>query len=227
MKKEEIHLWDLKRILFGQAPPEFLLEVLIRSLIIYISVIIVMRLVGKRMNGQLTIIEMSVMVMMGAILSLPMQAPDRGVLQGILLLIAILLLLRGLNLLAFKSSRLEKLLHGEAALLVKDGVVQLPQLAQTKVTRQQLYAVLRGKNILHLGKVKRLYMEPYGLFSVYEEKVAKPGLSTLPPDDKQMLEQLQLTGQQVCETCGSVQLQKEPVTHCHYCGSDSWTVAVL
>src|SRR4051794_27920372 len=105
MKKEEIHLWDIKRILFGQAPPEFLLEVLLRTLIIYISVIVIMRLLGKRMNGQLTILEMSIMVMMGAILSVPMQIPDRGILQGIVLLISVLALLRGVNLIAFKNSR--------------------------------------------------------------------------------------------------------------------------
>lgn len=36
MKKEEIHLSDIKRILIGNEPPEFLVEVLVRSLIVYI-----------------------------------------------------------------------------------------------------------------------------------------------------------------------------------------------
>jgi len=228
MKKEEIHLWDIKRILLGQAPPEFLLEVLIRSLIMYISVVIIMRLLGKRMNGQLTIIEMSVMIMMGAILSVPMQIPDRGILQGLVLLITVLLLLRGLNLLAFKNTRVEKLLHGEAALLVKDGVLQLPELSRTKITKQQLYGVLRGKCIFQLGKVKRLYIEPYGLFSIYENETPKPGLPVLPPDDKELFRSLeQQAGQCVCENCGSVQSQNAPAEYCHNCGSTNWTTAVL
>src|SRR5947209_8169180 len=95
MKKEQIQLWDIKRILFGQAPPEFLVEVFIRSLVIYVAAIIVMRWMGKRMNGQHSIIELSVMVMMGAIIAVPMQVPDRGMLQGVLILLVTLFLLRG------------------------------------------------------------------------------------------------------------------------------------
>src|SRR5215203_3912623 len=94
MKKDEIHLWDIKRILFGQAPPDFLLEVLIRSIVIYLLAMVVMRLLGKRMNGQLTIVELSVIVMMGAVLAVPMQIPDKGLLQGVIVLLTVLARLR-------------------------------------------------------------------------------------------------------------------------------------
>lgn len=69
MKKEEIHLWDVRRILFGQAPPAFLQEVLLRSLIIYFAPIVVLRWMGKCMNGKFSIIELAVLVMIGAIIA--------------------------------------------------------------------------------------------------------------------------------------------------------------
>jgi len=78
MKKEEIHLYDIKRILLGQAPVEFMLEVLIRTVITYIALLFLLKLLGKRMDGQVTIIEMSVMITLGAIVSVAMQLPDRG-----------------------------------------------------------------------------------------------------------------------------------------------------
>jgi uncharacterized membrane protein YcaP (DUF421 family) len=226
MKKEEIHLWDIKRIFFGQAPPEFLLEVLIRTLVIYISVIVIMRLLGKRMNGQLTILEMSIMIMMGAILAVPMQVPDRGILQGIVLLICVLLLLRGVNWLAFKNSNFEKILHGEAELLVKDGMLQLPALKRTKISKQQLYAALRSKQVMQLGQVKRLYIEACGLFSVYKAEQPKAGLPVLPSDDTEMTEWLHPTGEQACCNCGLVQILKNRDQLCPNCGSDTWAAAV-
>ena len=226
MKKEDIHLGDLKRILFGQAPPEFLLEVLIRTLIIYISVIVIMRLLGKRMNGQLTILELAIMVMMGAILAVPMQVPDRGILQGLVLLAGVLLLLRGVNWLAFKNSRLEKLLQGEGELLVKDGVLQLPALAKTKITKQQLFGVMRGKQIMQLGQVKRLYIEACGIFSVYKEQHPKAGLPVLPPNDQELMKAQHLTGEQSCTNCGLVQAPKSRTGLWPNCGSDAWTAAV-
>ena len=78
-----------------------MVEVLGRTLIIYLGLIIVMRLLGKRMNAQLTITDLAVMLTMGAIASVPMQAFDRGVLPGIILLISILLLHQGQTLLTF------------------------------------------------------------------------------------------------------------------------------
>lgn len=55
MEKSEIRLEDINRILFGQAPPEFLLEVFLRTLIVYIVLQLIVQWLGKRMNGMLTI----------------------------------------------------------------------------------------------------------------------------------------------------------------------------
>jgi len=123
----------------------------IQSLIIYISVIIIARFLGKRMNGQLSILEKSVMVLMGAVLAVPMQQPDKGVLQEIVLLLGILLLLRGINRLAFKNMPLERVIHGGTALLIKDGELQLDAISKAKVSKQQLFAVVRSKEIYQLG----------------------------------------------------------------------------
>lgn len=67
MKKEEIHLYDIRRILFGDSPPEILLEVMMRSFILYVALMIVVRLLGKRTNSILTITERAVFITLGAI----------------------------------------------------------------------------------------------------------------------------------------------------------------
>src|SRR3954468_9312590 len=97
MKPEQIHLGDLKRILFGQTPPIFLVEVFIRALGIYLCAMLVMRYMGKRMIGEHSINELAGMVMMGGIVAPAMQIPDRGITWGILILVVTLVLQRGLN----------------------------------------------------------------------------------------------------------------------------------
>jgi len=74
-----------------------LLEAALRTLIIYLVLLLAMRLLGKRMNAQLTVAELSVMIMLGGIVSVPMQIPDRGILQGVLVLACIVALFRGIN----------------------------------------------------------------------------------------------------------------------------------
>jgi uncharacterized membrane protein YcaP (DUF421 family) len=226
MKKEEIFITDIKRILFGEAPPEFLIEVLLRTAFIYLFLLATLRILGKRMNGQLTITEMAVMIMLGAIISAPMQMPDRGLVIGIVILLSILVFHRGLNLWAFKNLRIENLTQGTMTLLVKNGVIQLKQLENSLITRQQLFSVLRNKKIYNLGRVKRLYLEGCGLFSVYEEESGKPGLPLLPPQDKHILKEQKFTehAEQACNLCGFVKNHKE--TTCRNCGNNKWTAAI-
>ncbi|HET9502900.1 MAG TPA: hypothetical protein VFO93_05125 [Hymenobacter sp.] len=48
MKKEDIHLGDWQRLLLGEAPLEFLLEAALRTLVVYVVLLLVLRLLGKR-----------------------------------------------------------------------------------------------------------------------------------------------------------------------------------
>jgi uncharacterized membrane protein YcaP (DUF421 family) len=228
MKEEEIRLDDWQRILFGDAPVEFLVEVLVRTTIIYLTLLIMMRFLGKRMNGQLTNLELSVMLTMGAIMAPPMQIPDRGLLSGMLGLLCALAFLRGSNLLGFASKKAEELIHGTATVLVKDGVIQLDEMARNRLSRQQIFAALRSENVYHLGKVKRLYLEAYGVFSIYEEKQEKPGLTVMPPSDDGIRDTYQKKDDQTlaCGHCGKTLPTFPEPGACPVCGHTQWEPAV-
>ncbi|WP_207429643.1 DUF421 domain-containing protein [Pedobacter sp. SYSU D00535] len=224
MKKEEIKLSDWQRILFGDAPPEFLLEVFIRTLIIYIALIVIARLLGKRMGGQLTLTETAVMITLGAIVAPAMQLPDRGVIFGIILLLCALLFQRGINLWGFNSSKFEKLSQGHSSVLVKDGVLDLEEMKKVRISRQELFAMLRHKNILNLGNVKRAYLEGCGLLSIFTNE-GRRGLSLLPDQDDEQLDGMSAAaGSQACCSCGYVAIETQE--ECHNCGSKRWTKAI-
>jgi uncharacterized membrane protein YcaP (DUF421 family) len=229
MEKADIKLSDFQRILFGEAPPEFLIEVLIRTLVIFLALLIFLRLIGKRMGGVLTISELAVMLTLGAILAVPMQMPDRGVLQGILILITVLLMQRGLNLWEFKSSKVEKITQGEITMLVKDGVLKTGNMNVSRISKQQLFAQLRKKNISNLGKVKRMYLEACGVFSIYEYQDEKPGLSVLPVRDTDLYEKRKHNESDLmsCSNCGNTLSKNETATCCELCGSEEWTKAII
>ena len=144
MKEQEIVPWDVKRILLGQAPAAFLLEVVVRTAIVYMALLVVVRLLGKRMSGQITILEMGVMLSLGAIVSVPFLTPDRGIVIGVLLLVAILALQRGVSFWGTRSPKVEMLSQGRATPLVRDGVVLLDELGRAAISREQLFAALRG-----------------------------------------------------------------------------------
>jgi uncharacterized membrane protein YcaP (DUF421 family) len=226
MKKDEIHIDDIQRILFGQAPPVFLLEVLIRTLLIFIFLLFVVRWLGKRMSGQLTIMEMAVMLTLGAIVSVAMQIPDRGILLSMLVLICTLAFHRGLGKLGFKSARIEELTQGKMSVLVEDGILDIKEMARCRISRQQLFAQLRGKEIYNLGQVKRVYLEACGIFSIFLKAEAKPGLPILPADD-QLMPDIQTAVELIaCSHCGVVKKKQAKASNCDHCGSREWTEAV-
>lgn len=233
MKKEEIHLEDIKRILYGLAPPEFMLEVFLRTIIIYIALLFIVRWLGKRMSGQLTIMEMAVMLVIGAVVSVPMQVPDRGLLQGGFLLLCVVLFQRGISWLGFKSGKIEDLTQGKASMLIKDGILQLEEMKTVRISHQQLYSQLRQENIFNLGAVDRVYLEAHGLFSIFEAENPKPGLAILPPDDQDIIRtkkqafseapaSIQLLA---CINCGYVKPKNNP-EKCADCGHEDWANAI-
>ncbi|TGE06655.1 DUF421 domain-containing protein [Hymenobacter fodinae] len=228
MKKEDIHLGDIQRILFGDTPAEFTLEVIVRTIIIYLIFLVIMRLFGKRMNGQLTITELSVMLTLGAIIAVPMQVPNRGLLPGAILLVCVLYLQRGLNWWSVKRRKVEVIVQGKVIMLAKNGMLLPDQLKKERVSHEQLFAELRDHKITHLGQVKRVYMEASGTFSVYKQEPATPSLSVLPSQDNALKEeQEKAPNQRVCEYCGN---QARPEDHaggrCLNCGHEEWIAAV-
>jgi uncharacterized membrane protein YcaP (DUF421 family) len=229
MKKEEIHLGDIHRILFGQAPPEFMIEVLIRTVIIYIFLLVVVRLMGQRMSGQVTLTELAVMITLGAIVSPAMQLPDRGVLFGIAVLAFALAFQRGINYMGFKSRHAELAIQGKMATLVRDGIMNVEAMKKSRISRQQLYAMLREKNIYNLGKVKRAYLEACGILSVYTTDKTQAGLIIVPATDQdvKIIEQQVDDTLQACCNCGHVERRHNDEQQCSVCHAQEWTNAYL
>lgn len=224
MKEENYRLWDWQRLLIGDNPWGFIFEVLGRTLVIYLCLMVVMRLLGKRMNAQLTIMDLAVMLTLGAIASVPMQAFNRGILPGVILLISILLLHQVSTLTIYKKRKVEVLSQGKISLLIKNGVLDPEKLNNLRISKDQLFSVLRKKGVRHLGEVKRLYSEADGHFSLYKAKEPKPGLSVLPRSEEALPEkQNTVLNHLVCAYCGYAVLQADHFDKpCSNCGNEDW-----
>jgi uncharacterized membrane protein YcaP (DUF421 family) len=231
MNKYDIHLKDIERILLGDAPPIFLIEVFFRTLIIYTLLLIIVRWLGKRMTGELTIMEMAVMLTLGAIASTPMQVPNRGIFQGLILLLCAVGFQRGISYLGFRSHKFEDLTQGTPSLMIKDGIMQIDNMRTDRISRSQLMAALRQQQIFNLGMVERVYLEACGNFSVYKTTEKKPGLPIFPTGDDVLHEQDQrsiksLTDLEVCDNCGKVS-SAHVNQKCQNCNQTKFIPAVI
>ena len=90
MKPEDIKLTDWMRIVMGEVPWDFLLEEVLRLAFLYALILFSMRLMGKRMAGQLSRNEMAALVALAATVGIPMQVPDRGMLPALVVALVII-----------------------------------------------------------------------------------------------------------------------------------------
>lgn len=228
MQPDQIHLTDISRILIGQAPWSFLVEVLIRAVITYLILWAAMRLMGKRVAGQMSGIELTIVVTLGAAIGVPLQAPDRGLVPAIVILLVAIAYQRGLNLLAFRQRKAETILQGDVVSLVADGRLSLIAMKHMVLSHERLFSVLRQEGLVHLGQVKRVYSEADGRFSVYRTTDPKPGLCLVPQCDLGPAEeQFGVDGHYACRNCGeTLQRQRRPDEPCPHCSACNWTNAV-
>jgi uncharacterized membrane protein YcaP (DUF421 family) len=222
------HLTDYLRILMGETPWSFLLEASIRMVVLYLILLGGLRLMGKRMAGQLSRTEQAALVSMAAAVGLPILSPDRGLVAPLLIAVIVVLMQRLAVRWAARQPRVEHLLQANVSTLVADGVLKLPAMEHAVLSQERVFAQLRGESLEHLGQVRRLYMEANGTFSLVEEEKPQPGLSLVPSWDEEF-RQLQpvAAGKVACGNCGEVlDAPTPPATACPKCQARQWEPAV-
>ncbi|MCC9137745.1 DUF421 domain-containing protein [Pontibacter silvestris] len=230
MNKDELDITNWERILIGEVPLEFMLESFFRTIIIFLFLIFILRMLGKRMNAQLTLTEMAIMLTLGAIVSPAMQIPDRGLLPAFVSLTVLLFLQQGLGMLSFRHRKVEVVTQGDVSLMVRNGVLVLEEMGKSRVSREQLFGVLRTHKIRHLGEIKRVYLESGGFFSVFKRAEPKPGLSIIPGRDHQLPQPVDKELENlVCKKCGNLVAYDENYINkpCNLCQYQEWTNPTL
>src|SRR5881296_1334450 len=105
MNPEDIKLSDWQRIVVGEAPPSFYIELVIRAFIVFVLLCVSMRLLGRRMAAQLNRIEMIALFSLAAAIGVPLQAPDRGLLPAFVIAAVVIALGRLVALISFNSQK--------------------------------------------------------------------------------------------------------------------------
>lgn len=232
MKPEEIKIYDWVRIIGGQVPAVFYLELMIRVIIVYILLMVSMRLLGKRMATKISRVELVAMVSLASAIGVPMLSPDRGIIPAFIIATIVVIISRWIAKRSFKDQYFERITHGNLDLLVEDGIIHNDNMKRTRITKERLLAHLRCENLNHLGKVKRLYMESNGSFSLVKNPKPNPGLMIIPEWDTDFIaKKVKATDITVCRTCGTPPPENADSTEgkmakCPNCGENEWTKAV-
>jgi uncharacterized membrane protein YcaP (DUF421 family) len=227
-----LEAFDFKRIFIGNAPPIFLLEIAFRTVIMYSYTIFLLRFLGKRGMGQLSSLEVAIIICFGSAVGDPMMQFEVPLLHGIAAVTTIAIIQVWMERIINKHKKLEEIMEGKAECIVDDGIINMEILRKNNLSHEDLFRSLRNNEVEHLGQIKRAFFETSGQLSVmfHSPKHIKAGLSVMPSDmipenAIQRVPQLVIdSGIYSCMNCGnSRQYEKDQnFESCKICDSEEW-----
>ena len=219
---------DWHRIFFSDHPYSFFLEILFRTPIIFLAIVLVLRFTGKRGIQQLSIFEMVMIITLGSAAGDSMFYEDVGMLHAIAVFVIVLALYRLVIYMITKSEKAELLLEGKPLYLIRDGKFCLNELNNDELGSDEFFGELRQKNIDHLGQIKYAILEDSGKISVfyYQDNQVKPGLPILPDEYNRKSSVINKSAIYACSKCGNTcQLEPTSEIDCQICKHKEWVMA--
>ena len=156
-----------------------MLIIFFRSIILYIFVLIIMRLMGKREIGQLQPFELAISIMIADLVTMPMTDVGIPITNGIIPILGLLLMHLIISIINIKSIKAREVICGKPRILIYRGKIDEKALKKERFTINELQERLRGNNIVNIGDVEYAILETSGQVTVIQKPDKR---NTIPAD---------------------------------------------
>ncbi len=146
----------------------------VRTILLYLVLIAVVRLMGKRQIGQMEPSEFVVTMLVANLAAIPMQDGGIPLFSGFVPIVTVLGVELVLSALSMKNVRVRKILCGKPVILIENGNILQQNLKKTRITLDELTGHLREKDVLSLQSVQYAILETNGNLSVFPYPKEKP-----------------------------------------------------
>jgi uncharacterized membrane protein YcaP (DUF421 family) len=153
-----------------------LVQIAVRTLLIYVIVLIGIRVLGKREVGQMTPFDLVLLLLIANAVQNAMTGPDNTVTGGIVAAVTLLAANALVTRVVFRNKRMRRLVAGSPTLLIHDGATVKENLEKERITADELQQALREHGIARVQDVQLAVLEVDGSISVLkkEEQPAVP-----------------------------------------------------
>ncbi|MFP3918167.1 DUF421 domain-containing protein [Lysinibacillus telephonicus] len=146
---------------------EVYLELLFRTVFLYIFILIVFRLMGKREVGELSIMDLVIFVLIAECVAFALEGIDKPIFESILPII-ILFAIQYLNsLITLKNKRIRDVIDGDPSIIVRDGVINQEEMKKQRYNLDDLFQQMREERIPSIQNIAYAFLEPSGKLSIF------------------------------------------------------------
>jgi uncharacterized membrane protein YcaP (DUF421 family) len=142
------------------------LGIIVRTLVVYLAILVGLRLAGKREIGQMTVFDLVLLLLIANSVQNAMVGPDTSLVGGILAAVTLLLINAAVSSARLRWPRLGRLVEGSPTLLVLHGQVIPAHMRQEGIDEEALLAALREHGVGAISEVEMAVLEIDGSISV-------------------------------------------------------------
>lgn len=209
----------------GKEDWKFAWEILVRTAIMFLIIIIGVKILGRRGIKQLSIFELVVIIGLGSAAGDPMFYSEVGILAAVLVFTVVVLLYRHLTYLVERFDFIENFMEGGPEILIRDGSFVFKENTSKDLGTEELFAALRIERVSQLGQVRMAIEEINGDISIlfFENEKIKSGLPILLGDCDHPLKFIPEEADYSCIFCGNTEFKSigNP-GKCLVCHRDKW-----
>ncbi len=141
-------------------------EKLLRPVIVYLVLVVLLRIFGKRELAQLNPFDLVVLLSLSNTVQNAIIGDDNSVTGGVIGAFSLLAINWLVVRLLFRSQRLTRTFEGRSTTLIRNGQIDQRALDKETLTREELISVIHKQGFEHLHEVRRCELEPNGTFYV-------------------------------------------------------------
>lgn len=146
---------------------EVYLQLLFRTVFLYLLILIVFRLMGKREVGELSIMDIVVFVLIAECVAFAIEDVDKPLFQNVFPILLLLAIQYLNSLLALKSKKIRDLIDGDPSIIIKDGMINQEEMRKQRYNLDDLFQQMREERIASVQQIKYAFLEPSGKLSIF------------------------------------------------------------
>ena len=151
-----------------------MLIVFIRTIVVYLTLLVSMRIMGKRQLGELEVSELVIAILIANFAAHPLQDIDIPLMNGVLPIIILLcceLIISGVVL---RSMKARVFICGKPSIIIANGKINQAEMRQNRFTLDELADELRKQGILDMATIQYAVLETDGKLNVVQYPAERP-----------------------------------------------------
>lgn len=150
-----------------------------RTVFLYVLILLILRIMGKREVGELAIIDVVVFVIMAEVAAMALESPDKKLSMSILPMIILLFIQLLSSYLSLKSKKFRDIVDGDPSVIIRHGKILEKEMRKQRYNLDDLFQQLREQQIGSVHEVSFAFLEPSGNLSVFKHDDTQPVLALI------------------------------------------------